>query len=63
MGTAELTFSRLADLSFRYNLWQEAQEVLRRNVALHPDSDTAHWNLAHSLAESWDMQGALESLA
>ena len=63
VGTAEPTLSRLADLSFRYNLWQEAQEVLRRNVALHPDSDTAHWNLAHSLAESWDMQGALESLA
>lgn len=63
VGTAEPTLSRLAELSFRYNLWQEAQEVLRRNVALHPDSATAHWNLAHSLAESWDMQGALESLA
>lgn len=63
VGTAEPTLSRLAELSFRYNLWQEAQEVLRRNVALHPDSATAHWNLAHSLAESWDMQGALASLA
>lgn len=63
VGTAEPTLARLADLSFRYNLWQEAQEVLRRNVALHPGSGTAHWNLAHSLAESWDMQGALESLA
>jgi predicted O-linked N-acetylglucosamine transferase (SPINDLY family) len=62
-GTAEPTLARLADLSFRYNLWQEAQEVLRRSVALHPDSGTAHWNLAHSLAESWSMQEALEVLA
>jgi len=62
-GTAEPTLARLADLSFRYNLWQEAQEVLRRSVALHPDSGTAHWNLAHSLAESWNMQEALEVLA
>lgn len=63
VGTSEATLVRLADLSFRYNLWQEAQAVLRRNVELHPDSDTAHWNLAHSLAESWNMQEALASLA
>lgn len=63
LATSEATLVRLADLSFRYNLWQEAQTVLRRNVALHPDSDTAHWNLAHSLAESWHMQEALEVLA
>lgn len=63
VATSEATLVRLADLSFRYNLWQEAQSVLRRNVELHPDSDTAHWNLAHSLAESWNMQEALEVLA
>lgn len=63
VGTSEATLVRLADLSFRYNLWQEAQAVLRRNVELHPNSDTAHWNLAHSLAESWNMQEALASLA
>jgi predicted O-linked N-acetylglucosamine transferase (SPINDLY family) len=63
VGTSEATLVRLADLSFRYNLWQEAQAVLRRNVELHPNSDLAHWNLAHSLAESWHMQEALESLA
>lgn len=62
-GTSEATLVRLADLSFRYNLWQEAQAVLRRNVELHPGSDLAHWNLAHSLAESWNMQEALEELA
>lgn len=63
VGTSEATLVRLADLSFRYNLWQEAQAVLRRNVELHPDSDLAHWNLAHSLAESLNMQEALDSLA
>ncbi|PUE07682.1 tetratricopeptide repeat protein [Limnohabitans sp. T6-20] len=63
VGTSEATLVRLADLSFRYNLWQEAQAVLRRNVELHPGSDLAHWNLAHSLAESWNMQEALEELA
>jgi protein O-GlcNAc transferase len=63
VGTAEPTLSRLAELSFRYNLWQEAQSVLQRNVELHPQSDAAHWNLAHALAESWNMQEALASLA
>jgi len=63
VATAEPTLVRLADLSFRYNLWQEAQDVLKRNVALHPESDTAHWNLAYSQAESWNMQDALASLA
>ena len=58
-ATAEATLVRLADISFRYNLWQEAHEILRRNVALHPKSANAHWNLAHSLAESWNMQEAL----
>jgi predicted O-linked N-acetylglucosamine transferase (SPINDLY family) len=62
-ATSEATLVRMADLSFRYNLWQEAQAVLRRNVALHPESANAHWNLAHSLAESWNMQEALEVLA
>lgn len=62
-ATAEATLARLAELSFRSNLWQEAQAVLRRNVALHPDSATAHWNLAHALAESWQMEDALAELA
>jgi len=63
IASSEATLVRLAGLSFRYNLWQEAQAVLRRNVQLHPESDTAHWNLAHSLTESWHMQEALEVLA
>jgi len=62
-ATSEATLVRLADLSFRYNMWQEAQEVLKRNVQLHPDSATAYWNLAHSYAESWQMEEALAALA
>ena len=62
-AASEATLVRLAELSFRYNLWQEAQAVLKRNVALHPRSATALWNLAHSCAESWQMEEALEHLA
>jgi len=62
-ATAETTLARLAEISFRFNLWQEAQQVLKRCVALHPDSAAAHWNLAHAYAESWQMDEALEALA
>ena len=36
--------------------------MLQRNVALHPDSPTALWNLAHSYAESWQMEEAEATL-
>lgn len=62
-ATAEATLARLAETSFRFNLWQEAQQVLQRCVALYPNSASAHWNLAHAYAESWHMDEALESLA
>ena len=62
-ATSEAVLVRLAEISFRFNLWQEAQEVLKRNVQLHPDSALAHWNLAHSYAESWQMNNALAELA
>ncbi len=62
-ATAEATLSRLAETSFRFNLWQEAQQVLQRCVSLYPESASAHWNLAHAYAESWQMDEALESLA
>jgi predicted O-linked N-acetylglucosamine transferase (SPINDLY family) len=39
-------------------LWQEAIAVSRRNVELHPNSPWAHWNLAHLLAECWQMDEA-----
>jgi protein O-GlcNAc transferase len=54
----ERTLARLAALSFRHNLWQEALAVLQRNVELHPHSQDALWNLAHLLAECWQMDEA-----
>lgn len=57
-ATAEATLARLAALSFRLNLWQEALAVSRRNVELHPDSAIALWNLAHLQAECWQMDEA-----
>ncbi len=62
-ATEETTLARLGALSFRLNLWQEAIEVLRRNVALHPSSANALWNLAHLLAECWKMEEAEQVLA
>lgn len=62
-ATSQATLVRLAELSFRFNLWHEAQEVLKRNVMLHPDSAQAHWNLAHAYAESWQMEDAQAALA
>jgi predicted O-linked N-acetylglucosamine transferase (SPINDLY family) len=62
-ATTEATLVRLAETSFRFNLWQEAQAVLRRNVELHPQSAVAHWNLAHSYAESWQLEDAMAELA
>ena len=62
MATAEHVLSRLAQVSFQNNLWQEAQDVLKRNVQFHPDSATALWNLAHSYAESWQMEEAEATL-
>ena len=61
-ATAEPVLARLAQVSFHSNLWQEAQDVLRRNVEIHPDSPTALWNLAHSFAESWQMEEAEATL-
>jgi predicted O-linked N-acetylglucosamine transferase (SPINDLY family) len=57
-ATQESTLSRLAALSFRNNFWQEAIEISRRCVALYPQSPWAHWNLAHLLAECWQMEEA-----
>lgn len=57
-ATKEATLTRLMMLSFRHNLWQEALEVGRRSVALHPQSALARWNLAHLLTECWQMNEA-----
>ena len=57
-ATQEPTLARLASLSYRNNFWQEAIEISRRCVALYPKSEWAHWNLAHLLAECWQMEEA-----
>ena len=57
-ATQEPTLSRLSALSFRNNFWQEAIEISRRCVTLFPQSPWAHWNLAHLLAECWQMEEA-----
>ena len=57
-ATSEAALSRLGALSFRFNLWQDGLTVLRRNVELHPQSVQARWNLAHLLAECWQMEEA-----
>ncbi|RFO98649.1 hypothetical protein DIC66_01825 [Rhodoferax lacus] len=58
----ESTLARLAALSLRYNLWQEAIAVSRRNVELHPGSPWAHWNLAYLLNDCWHMEEAEAAL-
>lgn len=62
-ATSEATLVRLAETSFRFNLWQEAQAVLERNLSLHPGSALALWNLAHVYVETWQMDLALQTLA
>lgn len=59
----ESTLTRLGEVSFRYNMWQEAIEVSRKNLELHPKSSLAHWNLAHLLSECWQMGEAEKVLA
>jgi protein O-GlcNAc transferase len=57
-ATHETTLARLGAMSFRHNLWQEALMVLRNCAELHPQSANARWNLAHLLAECWQMDEA-----
>jgi predicted O-linked N-acetylglucosamine transferase (SPINDLY family) len=59
---SEATLVRLAQTAFRFNEWQIALEVLRRNVGLHPDSALAEYNLAHMLAECSMLQDAITHL-
>lgn len=61
-ATAEATLVRLAETSFRFNLWLESQAVLQRNAELHPNSASALWNLAHGYAETWEMDLAIATL-
>ncbi len=61
-ATGEETLLRLADLSYRFNLWKESVAVLRRNLALHPDSTTGRLHLADMLSRSWQLEAALDTL-
>ncbi len=61
-ATDEPTLARLGAMAFRHNLWQEALAVLRKCVDLYPQSPTARWNLAHLLAECWQMDEAEQVL-
>ncbi len=62
-ATREATLARLAELAFRHQRWNESMDISRRNVALHPRSLWARWNLAHVLAECWRMDEAEVELA
>lgn len=57
-ATQEATLTRLSMVSHRHNFWNEAVAIARRNVALHPHSQTAHWNLANMLVKCWRMSEA-----
>lgn len=58
----EATLVRLAELSYRFNLWEEAVQILRRNVTLRPESASAHLNLADMLSRSSQLEEALVAL-
>ena len=62
IATDEATLARLGAMAFRHNLWQEALAVLRKCVQLYPQSPTARWNLAHLMAECWQMDEAEQVL-
>jgi predicted O-linked N-acetylglucosamine transferase (SPINDLY family) len=59
----EATLARLAQVSFRHNLWQEAQQVCKRATQLYSTSDRAWWNLAYACAESWSLAEAEQALS
>lgn len=63
VSVAEATLARLAQVSFRHNLWQEAQQVCAKATQQHPGSALAWWNLAYACSESWDLAQAEEALA
>jgi protein O-GlcNAc transferase len=62
LASSEAVLTRLAETLFRNNLWEQAVTVLRRATELHPQSSTAHWNLAHGLNNAWVLDESLEAL-
>ncbi|WP_062227775.1 O-linked N-acetylglucosamine transferase, SPINDLY family protein [Aureimonas frigidaquae] len=58
VSTREGTLLRLAEVSYMNNLWEEAGEVLRRCVALHPTSVSSLMALARHCSHCWDVAEA-----
>lgn len=50
------TLTRLAETMNRYNLWPQAEDILRRVVGKLPDDWAAHFNLGTHLIRSWRME-------
>ena len=63
VATSEATLTRLAEVLFHNNHWEQALAVLSRCVELHPRSGTAHWNLSNGLNQSWRLEEALLELS
>jgi len=61
-ATDEAVLRRLADLAYRFNYWQEAIAVLRRNADLRPDDSAARLAVAEMLERSWRPGEALVAL-
>ncbi len=58
----EPVLRRLADLSYRFNFWQEALQLLERNAMLRPESGSAELALADIAAKSWQLELAQQAL-
>ncbi len=63
-GHAEggMVLLRVAERSYRHNLWQEAIAILQRAVALHPDETDLHLALAEMQSKSWLLEPARSTL-
>ncbi len=56
------TLTRVAELLFRHNQCDAAQDVLQALVLAHPNDWAAQFNLAKLLVESWSMEEGLQAL-
>lgn len=61
-ATAPAVLLSLARLAYRFNFWEEAIAILRRNADLHPETQQAWLELAEMQAEAWILDDALATL-
>lgn len=54
--------SRLAELAFRHNLWQDAISVMRKCATHYPEDGGVQYALADLQAKSWRLTDALATL-